>query len=334
MMPAGLLMLQQNDFPSNYIGSFQQLRVGKELLDVTLACEDETVDAHKVVLSACSPSFRHILSKVKQTHPLIYLKGILLKDLVSLLDYIYTGETKVPAEDLNRFIEAAEELKITGLAEESMAGHTLNLEKKEKGEEKYVDKKEGNDEIHIDDSLNTSQDISEVSVKLQTTADLVEQFGEGGLSMWKCKLCGKLYKNANKMNNHMYSVHTEDSEIPNKEETLEIDLDQLKTDVVEFDAKNLYDMDSHKRWRREISKRLMEIIDPEQGKMWKCTVCDVIRKSKFKTESHIESHVKQLKLLVWKCTFCGKTCKTRDALKSHNNKKHKEEKVIEDLLQK
>ena len=110
-------MLQQRDFPVNYAGSFQELRTAEELFDVTLACEDQTVEAHKVVISACSPFFRHVLSKTKQNHPFIYLRGVVHKDLLALLDYIYTGETKVVADDVNRFIELANEFKIKGLAE-------------------------------------------------------------------------------------------------------------------------------------------------------------------------------------------------------------------------
>ena len=102
------------------------MKEAQELLDVTLACEDETIEAHKVVISSCSPFFRHVFSKTKQTHPFIYLKGVLHKDLVSLLDYIYTGETQIPAEDVNRFIEAAQELKIKGLVEELMEPEQTN----------------------------------------------------------------------------------------------------------------------------------------------------------------------------------------------------------------
>jgi len=114
----GFLMLQQSDFPVNYAGSFQELRAADEFFDVTLACEDQTVEAHKVVISACSPFFRHVLSKTKQNHPFIYLRGVVHKDLLALLDYIYTGETKVVADDVNRFIELANEFKIKGLAEQ------------------------------------------------------------------------------------------------------------------------------------------------------------------------------------------------------------------------
>ena len=52
--------------------------------------------------------------------------GVFHKDLVSLLDDIYTGETQIPAKDVNRFIEAAQELKIKGLVEELMEPEQTN----------------------------------------------------------------------------------------------------------------------------------------------------------------------------------------------------------------
>ena len=108
--------LRWNDFETNISTAFKELREDKDFFDVTLACDDETVEAHKVVISACSPFFRHILAKAKQAHPFIYLKGILHQDLLALLDYMYDGATKVATEDVNRFIEVAKELKIKGLA--------------------------------------------------------------------------------------------------------------------------------------------------------------------------------------------------------------------------
>jgi hypothetical protein len=53
--------LRWNDFESNISGAFRELREEKDFFDVTLACDDEDhVDAHRVILSACSPFFRYL----------------------------------------------------------------------------------------------------------------------------------------------------------------------------------------------------------------------------------------------------------------------------------
>ena len=68
--------LRWNDFETNVSHAFNELRQEKELLDVTLACEEDQVMAHKVILSACSSFFRSILKRNPHQHPLLYLKGV------------------------------------------------------------------------------------------------------------------------------------------------------------------------------------------------------------------------------------------------------------------
>ena len=55
--------LRWNDFQSNISNALEDLRSDKDFFDVTLACEDEQIQAHKVILSACSPFFRNVLRR-------------------------------------------------------------------------------------------------------------------------------------------------------------------------------------------------------------------------------------------------------------------------------
>ena len=126
-----LLVNQEHGFG----GAFNNLKEAGELFDVTLACEDETFEAHKVILSASSPFFRKVLSRIKQNHPYIYLKGILHRDLVKILDFIYTGEVTVATEDVSRFLETGEELSIKWLTTSARAEvEPLNISDMQKGE--------------------------------------------------------------------------------------------------------------------------------------------------------------------------------------------------------
>ena len=72
-----------------------QLRESGDFFDVTLACEDGQIPAHKLVLSAASELFKQILRKNTHDHPLIFLYGIRIADVHSILEFIYTGETEV-----------------------------------------------------------------------------------------------------------------------------------------------------------------------------------------------------------------------------------------------
>jgi len=109
--------LRWNDFESNISCAFRELREDKDFFDVTLACEEEQVQAHKVILSACSPFFRAVLRKNPHSHPLLYLKGVKYKDMQAVLNFMYHGEVNVAQEDLNSFLSVAEELRVKGLTQ-------------------------------------------------------------------------------------------------------------------------------------------------------------------------------------------------------------------------
>merc|ERR1711997_818831 len=114
--------LRWNDFESNISTSFRELRDDSEFFDVTLCCDNGTdiVPAHKVILAACSPLFRKILSRQKnQQNPFLYLKGIRLKELQAVLNFMYHGEVNVAQDSLNNFLAVAEELAVKGLTTDS-----------------------------------------------------------------------------------------------------------------------------------------------------------------------------------------------------------------------
>ena len=67
--------LKWNDFERNISHAFKDLRDDRDFFDVTLACESSQIQAHKVILSACSPFFRGVLKQNPHQHPLLYLKA-------------------------------------------------------------------------------------------------------------------------------------------------------------------------------------------------------------------------------------------------------------------
>ena len=109
--------LKWNDFERNISLSFRELKEEKDFFDVTLACDDDQVRAHKLILSACSPFFKDILRRNPHQHPLLYLRGIKFRDIQSILQFMYHGEVNVAQEDLNSFLSISEELKVKGLTQ-------------------------------------------------------------------------------------------------------------------------------------------------------------------------------------------------------------------------
>lgn len=58
MATAEQFSLRWNNFQSNMTSGFHALWEGEDLVDVTLAADGRFLQAHKVVLSVCSPYFK------------------------------------------------------------------------------------------------------------------------------------------------------------------------------------------------------------------------------------------------------------------------------------
>eukprot|EP00092_Neocalanus_flemingeri_P014399 GFUD01015532.1.p1 GENE.GFUD01015532.1~~GFUD01015532.1.p1 ORF type:complete len:351 (-),score=73.14 GFUD01015532.1:393-1445(-) len=116
--------LRWNDFETNISVAFRELREEKDFFDVTLACDDSQIQAHKVILSACSPFFRNVLRRNPHQHPLLYLKGVKYKELLSVLNFMYMGEVNVAQEELNSFLAVAEDLRVKGLTQNNSSSDT------------------------------------------------------------------------------------------------------------------------------------------------------------------------------------------------------------------
>ena len=115
--------LKWQHFETNLSSAFQELRTEAEFFDVTLVCGDgQQIEAHKVVLSACSVFFRDLLRKYKHPQPLLFLKGVKFSEIVSILNFMYEGEVTVVQDDLNSFLSVAEELKVKGLTKQESLG--------------------------------------------------------------------------------------------------------------------------------------------------------------------------------------------------------------------
>ena len=108
--------LQWNGFQENVNTAFAALRKDNDFTDVTLACQDgHQVEAHKVILAASSPFFQNLLKRKKHAHPLIYMRGVNSDDLLAIVDFLYYGEINIYQENLDSFLNLAEELELKGL---------------------------------------------------------------------------------------------------------------------------------------------------------------------------------------------------------------------------
>jgi len=118
-MSTSKFSLQWNDFETNMTDALKELREEKDFFDVTIACEDSQIQAHKVILSACSTFFRNVLRRNPHQHPLLYLKGVKYKEFIAILNFMYNGEVNVAQEELKQFLAIAGDLQVKGLTQKT-----------------------------------------------------------------------------------------------------------------------------------------------------------------------------------------------------------------------
>ena len=220
--------LKWNDFSSNASKAFGLLRKEEFLQDVTLVAEDNTqIKAHKLVLSSCSEYFKNIFRNNNHSHPLLCLQGLTSEDIRHVLDYIYDGEVKIFQEDLEKFLEIAQKLKLQGLLGDTSAKE--NAESKPPLEQKKSVTKQ--ERTESSDMPNTSQHKS-ISTDLATTKiegqqkslseddrnnlneqinQLLERTDDG---RFQCTLCGKIFKTKQQCQYHIEARHLEGISLP------------------------------------------------------------------------------------------------------------------------
>ncbi|XP_045483855.1 B-cell CLL/lymphoma 6 member B protein isoform X6 [Pieris rapae] len=109
--------LRWNNHQSTLVSVFDTLLEKGIHVDCTLAAEGQTLKAHKVVLSACSPYFENVLSQQFDKHPIIILKDVKYAELRAMMDYMYRGEVNISQDQLAALLKAAESLQIKGLSD-------------------------------------------------------------------------------------------------------------------------------------------------------------------------------------------------------------------------
>jgi len=324
-----IFSLSWGEFSSNISETFKDIRKSEELTDVTLACEDGELSAHKLILYGGSDFFRSVLIKVKHKHPLIYIKGVKLKYLEAIVDFMYHGEVSVPQDDLNTLLEAAKDLKVRGLSEnkqkrkseESDDSSQNNLktklsEDKTDLDEEYFDN--GDDYQDIDNYIepellknievnNTKHNEGKTnSIKSEAdplpgnedvegkVSEFMERLREqDGLSKWMCKICKKSHGDKSKIRKHVKSHLTS----------------QLKEPRVNPDSPyySVRFSDGVKTCstNEELQTKVLSLMEKEEGLdhkvTWSCKECKRSASDKSRIRKHVESHIEGL---TFNCLLC------------------------------
>jgi len=291
--------LRWNDFESNISKAFSEIRDDKDFFDVTLACEGEQIEAHKVVLSACSPFFQTILKRNRHEHPLLYLKGVKYIDLMAVLNFMYHGEVNVAQEDLNSFLAIAEDLKVKGLTQNT----TEEVTKQQNTLKPRPRDLPGERQTKSSYQSGTDEDNEVECVPVKTEPSSFVQEHD------HIQVEDVVHKNQvaeRNLDNSMYEEHYAD--YGNYEEGAEAGFNE--------DLMTTNSADGNKELDLVISNTMVK--DAGEAGAWRCLICNVANKQKARIRNHVETHFEANQI----CPICTQVCKSRESLRKHLTRRH------------
>ena len=136
----------------------QKMLRNQEFSDVTLISEDgSNIQAHRVVLGACSDFFKDIFQKNSNPKIIIYVDNANHSILDALVRFMYTGQVTIQKQQFKKFLEIGEKFRIGGLVNEE------NYKKDENNKNADIDK--------ICDSLEKKKmdNIETIDIKMEET---------------------------------------------------------------------------------------------------------------------------------------------------------------------
>ena len=316
-MEEGLVSLARNEHAIHAPKILQNIWETKDFSDVTLVAADfHKIEAHKFMLSECSPFFKHILENNSLTNTLIYLKGINSEMLLKILEFIYRGECEVYRENLGLILEIGTELQVNGLVSESKLENektlldeplsdTNNILKKDKLElnsseikdhSKSGSSEKGNQELNLPNNFHEKQIVMTDEIKLSQ-----EELNEP----LKSDLVNEYQSESEIKEPTKYHISTEKQcNLANQNNTINQELNKpLKLDNM-------------------ISSVILKptIENHEAAKVWfPCNICDFISKSSRFLKAHKEATHDGIS---FKCDQCKYVASFKRNLITHQRAVH------------
>jgi len=303
--------LRWNDFESNISGAFKNLRDDKDFFDVTLACDDEQLQAHKVILSACSPFFRNVLRRNPHQHPLLYLKGVKYTDLQSVLNFMYHGEVNVAQEELNSFLGVAEDLKVKGLTQTStnIGQKSIPSQKPQAATKSahFIPNREKFSTKHFP-VLHPSSSVKLDLVNNRDDEDIQEIIPVKSEPRDPAPVCPA------PESTYTSIISTETSTAFEEEIYDEVGYFE------DQDYQGQQTMDSSQGDLAQLDSKIDSLLGSTESGQLQCLMCGKTSNVRWNIRNHIETHVAKEGFT---CDHCGKQYRTRNSLNVHKSKHHK-----------
>jgi len=343
--------LKQNDFESNVKHFFRELREESNYFNVTLATDDDQrIQAHRIVLSAGSKFFRKMFVNINHSSPFIYLKGIKSVDLEKIIDFLYNGETFIAHDELEKFLNTAEELQVNGIHGQYSVGRKeteetqnecpkVQLEvqpdiicEEEKVEDKDLDFGQElllDEQIAFDEEVVVNEDsfFKEIFYKIEDELvendELVSTKAANMISQTEEHVTSINNSNASEPNESETQYEPKGSEgITEKKNSLKLSKERKKNSNISEGVGKMQSNDG--KIQRFPAVKLLdlqsnELIHKLEG-LWHCKECGKKSKQKAHIREHAESHIPG----AYTCHICQFISVNRKALKIHIRYNHSE----------
>ena len=173
----------------------KELMMNEDFSDVTLVTEDKKqIQANIHILSACSPAFKDILKKDKNSSPIVYLRGIQYSELESIMQFIYLGEATFYEERMDEFLSVAKSLEIKELCNAETESND-----------------ETNEDLPPDDHVTLTEDVEEhTNISEYITKQTPQERQNRVLKVngkYVCDQCQKIYSGSGALWTHKQSAH-------------------------------------------------------------------------------------------------------------------------------
>jgi len=309
--------LRWNDFESNISSAFIELREDKDFFDVTLACDDEQIQAHKVILAACSPFFRNILRRNPHQHPLLYMKGVKYSDMQGVLNFMYHGEVNIAQEELNSFLSVAEDLKVKGLTQNQPSSKQTSGRQQDTREHSVPNNKyhqRSSVREHVPPVKQPSYPPPVVQDDdIQEVVPIKSEPQQQPLAPPEPQ-------------SQVYSTDQGQAVATYQEETGYEDYGDYQ-DQMYSETDNTMDlsmsMHGTQAGKGNGTKMFQDYISKSDlTSSWKCTICGKESAQKVNLVKHVES-VHFPDLFSYECKFCGKSFNAKNSLYAHVSRTHK-----------
>ena len=307
----------------NQLKEIMQEIIDDEYKDVTLVSDDkQSIKAHRNILSASSPVFKHMLELVTQSsHPVIYLRGIQFLEIESIIKYIYLGKAELLQERMNEFLSAATNLEIRELSTSFVVSRS-------------------NNRLDMGQNVNAHNDVTQPSVteskdKQHEPIDLLNllEGEEKDPKLLECLECNEVFSDKQNFYKHIKIAHEaiklslKPPEIKDKvHKTIELQLEKKisKLQCPECDESYSEEQNLYKHIKTAHYKFVKRHIQSEHddvkvGSKMQCPQCD----KWFSHNSGVHAHIRSVHEGVrYACNQCDYQFTRQDNLTIHIQSVH------------